>query len=165
MAESPQSRIVDRLLSPEMGVGAIALITFILVLWVYPQPIGVARTWFPILMGLLGSSVFILYDIVKTKRAELASLTVVRLLLGPIAGWLAYAMVASQFPDPMSESGQTQAPALQERWIWLPFLAGFSSDLLVGIVNQAIRAIKLTLGIDRPPEYPDTSSPSHPAKD
>ena len=160
MTDSPKnenniwSRIADTLPSGEFWIGAIALVSFIIVLAFYPQPIGVASTWFPIVMGLLGASVFVLYDIVKSKSDGQGRLTVLRLLLGPIAGWLAYAMVAPQ----VSASDQAQVWSVQKQWVWLPFLAGFSSDLLVGIINQAIRAIKLTLGIDRPPSSDDQPS-------
>ena len=105
----------------------------------------------PIAMGLLGSSIFLLYNMALPEslgrlrswylrgepRGVLISVTI-RLFLGPIAGWLVYAILFGRL-----ESGH--------QFLWLPFIAGFSSDLLIGIISQIERAIKLTLGIESAP--------------
>lgn len=113
----------------------------------------------PIAMGLLGSAIFILYNIALPEslgwlrswylrgepRGVLISVTI-RLFLGPIAGWLVYAILFGRLES-------------SHQFLWLPFIAGFSSDLLIGIISQIERAIKLTLGIESaPPSKGPTSA-------
>jgi hypothetical protein len=66
-----------------------ALITFAIVLYYSPQVFGkdlsVRDTLFPIVMGLLGSSIFLLYNFIEPlKRRHQIRHNFVRLLLGPI---------------------------------------------------------------------------------
>lgn len=155
-----------RVVSPDMWRGFVAFVAFILVIWLFPQqggsqpsqqsssqpsqplPFFTRDTWFPIAMGLLGSSVFLLYSQIRPKPEDDAARShpLITLFLGPVAGWLAQNMVSN------NKLGQQQI-------IWLPFLVGFSSDLLVGIINQMIKAIKYTLGIEQiPPNAPPASA-------
>jgi len=120
------------------------------------QAISVRDTWLPILMGLLGSSMYVMYNLYGPGSGLLRSEGIrnpikkrnaprifVRLFLGPLAGWLSYAIVVGQLGGQIGK-GQ---PTNEYTFLWLPFLAGFSSDLLIGIVSQIEKAIKVTLGI------------------
>ena len=63
----------------------------------------------------------------------------VRLILGAIVGWVFfYAFVQSE------NSSTPETPAL----LFLPLAAGYSTRLVVGLINQVIRAIELTLGLE-----------------
>ncbi|HJR07868.1 MAG TPA: hypothetical protein VJ842_11445 [Pyrinomonadaceae bacterium] len=146
---TPQSRIrvISDRINSSSGLIILSVVLAFLAFFavVYYSPVALKReitiqnTLFPIAMGLLGSSVFILYNLIEplAKRYSLQRnrpKSYVRLFLGPIAGWLSYSMLLDN------------APA--KGFIWIPFLAGFSSDLLIGIINQIVIALKITLGIE-----------------
>jgi hypothetical protein len=150
-----------------------ALASFIWVVLKFPSAIAreIANTGqapvydasLPIAMGLLGSSVFILYNIALPERLtklrswylrgdpwRVTGSVAIRLFLGPVAGWLVYAILFGQIGP-------------RHQFLWLPFIAGFSSDLLIGIINQIEHAIKLTLGIESsPPARPQAHAGENP---
>jgi hypothetical protein len=143
----PQSRRFRRirsqarvLLNPVSVSLAAALIAFAFIIYfsrqgVFGKELPLRDTLFLMTMGLLGSSIFLLYNFIAPVKARLEIRhNFVRLLLGPIAGWISYSLFIDNPPP--------------KGFIWLPFLAGFSSDLLIGIINQFVRAIKITLGIE-----------------
>lgn len=139
--------------------GIFAFVAFATVVAISDSVLGVSlscsQTVYALAMGVLGSSLYLLYNLIGVlddhKFSELdVPRNIARLFLGPVAGWLAYFMWVSA--DPSSNAPPTEAsqPAIAgTTQIWLPFLAGFSSDLLIGIINQGIRAIKFTLGINQ----------------
>lgn len=91
-------------------------------------------------LGFLGSLVYIFFNLigVMAERAFDARDSIanaVRLVLGAIVGWVFYYTFAA---------GKTPSPYL----LMLPFLAGFSTRLVVGLLNQAIRSVELTLGLE-----------------
>ena len=134
--------------------GILALIAFICVL-IFTNEINTYQTIYAISMGLLGSSLFLLYNLIGVIKEHRFSgkdvlKNIARLFLGPVAGWLALFMwigtTSKNFTSTENESIKTM---FGNTAVWLPFLAGFSADLMVGIINQAIRAIKFTLGIEQ----------------
>jgi hypothetical protein len=145
-----------------LAVGCTSLLSFVVVLYLYSRVPGknltLENTWLPIVLGLLGSSIFLSYNFMPRKNSTSQSeksrrlwatfeTALLRLSLGPIAGWLSFTMLPSS-----SATGQI---------FWLPFLAGFSSDLLVGIINKTEHTIKMALNIGDP----DEKEPFFPAQD
>lgn len=141
--------------------GITALIAFIFVVYlsegVLQVNLNLNETLYAIAMGLLGSSLYLLYNLIgvvaeQRFRTDELEKNFSRLLVGPVAGWLVYFMLVSNTEVSGNlESSQTRftTGAIQ---IWLPFLSGYSSDLMVGFINQMIRAVKYTLGIEPMPE-------------
>ena len=94
-------------------------------------------------LGFLGALVYIFFNLVGVLVDRAFSdqdvySNVLRLVIGAIVGWLCY---YAAVPD----LGRSN---LETAWLLLPFLAGFSSRLVVGIITQAISAVELTLGLE-----------------
>jgi len=99
------SRVIHRLRQKEVSVpllaGVSALIAFVLVILLSKQVVGrslqPSQTWYAIAMGLLGSSLFLLYNLIgvipehRFKAVEVGE-NLARLFVGPVAGWLSYFM-------------------------------------------------------------------------
>lgn len=109
------------------------------------------RALFAASLGLLGSVVYCLFDSIGLISEKVFSHSdefgsVVRLILGPILGWVlyygfsqeAFAKLAMKSPTDLKESAL----------LLLPFLAGYSTRLVFGIFNQLIKTVELTLGMD-----------------
>jgi hypothetical protein len=93
-------------------------------------------------LGILGAIVYAFFHMVGLLRegAYDPSATLentVRIALGGILGWLMYFV----FHD-SSQGDKAFA------FVLLPFLAGFSTRLVFGILNQAVKAIEITLGME-----------------
>ena len=90
-------------------------------------------------LGMLGSVVYIFFNLigVMVERAFTPDDTYsnsIRLVLGAIVGWVFfYAFCRGK-----------STPVL----LLLPFAAGYSTRLVVGLINQVIRALELTLGLE-----------------
>ena len=108
---------------------------------IWPASLGAA-------LGVLGSSVHLLVNLndQRTQRALVKADIYggyTRLLLGPLVGWVFYFTFAQEaFKKPVSELDQPGRLLL-----FLPFLAGFSTKFVVGIINKALQAVEFTLGI------------------
>lgn len=94
-------------------------------------------------LGLLGSLVFILVGLTRGRSA--AAMTdiekqnsYIRLALGVMVGWVFY----FAFSQGAFTSGQGNPPLLL-----LPFLAGFSTRFVVGLLNKLVTTVEQTLGI------------------
>jgi len=66
-----------------------------------------------------------------------------RLMLGPAFGWLFFQV----FVVATSAGSSTSAARSELLHILVPFVAGFSTRLVLGIINQSIQAIEITLGL------------------
>jgi hypothetical protein len=106
--------------------------------------------WWPsilaICLGLLGALVNVFFHLIgiMKERAfdkETTFETIVRVALGGILGWLLFS-IRPTVPNPPSDSTRDALVVLA------PFLAGFSTRLVFGVLNQAIRAVELTLGLE-----------------
>ena len=95
-------------------------------------------------LGLLGAIVYVIFNLIgewteKVMSAEDPAEAYLRILLGPIVGWVfffAFAQAAFQKSDS------------NNALLLLPFLAGVSTKLVVGIITQSIQAIQITLGLE-----------------
>jgi hypothetical protein len=112
-----------------------------------PEALAGKKAWESIValsLGLLGSLVYILFNMIgilseKAFEVEDTFSNYARLILGPIIGWVFYITFGQEvFSNPSKTS-----PLML-----LPFLAGFSTKLVVGIITQALKAIELTLGLE-----------------
>jgi hypothetical protein len=95
-------------------------------------------------LGALGSLVYIFFNLIgvireKTFSREDSYAHVIRLFLGAIVGWVFFIA----FTSDKDKSGLAQ-PLL----FLLPFVSGFSTRLVVGLINQVIQAIELTMGLE-----------------
>lgn len=96
-------------------------------------------------LGILGASVFSMYNLIGiVKEQALASddsySEYVRLALGAIVGWVFFFSFAQDAVKPGEK--------INSMLLLLPFLAGFSTKLVVGIINKAIQAVQITLGLE-----------------
>jgi hypothetical protein len=160
---NPAKRNFSRFSEPNVYLPVLAslfaVLAFVVVILISEKTLGlqitVLETVYAISMGLLGSSLFLLYNLIgaikeQRFRSEEVGKSLARLLIGPVAGWLSYFMYVTARSEQLSpQEAESVKKIASTTQIWLPFLAGFSSDLLVGLINQGVRAIKFTLGIDR----------------
>jgi len=95
-------------------------------------------------LGLLGAITYVIFNLIgewteKVMNKDDPDEAYLRLLLGPLLGWVFFfAFCQGAF----GETGDGNAILL------LPFLAGFSTKLVVGVFNQAIQAVQITLGLE-----------------
>jgi hypothetical protein len=95
-------------------------------------------------LGVLGCLTYIIFNIIGVLREkafdkEDTVSNYARLVLGAIIGWIFYLGFGK---EDVTKSDSSSVLVL------LPFLAGFSTRLVVGIINQAIRAVELTLALE-----------------
>jgi hypothetical protein len=105
-------------------------------------------------LGLLGAIVFHLFSMIGVLREKVFVVEdmyvhLIRIVLGPIVGWViffGFCQSALKFQDGKIsiDSGNKNALLL----LLVPFLAGFSTKLFFGFINQAIRSFELILGIE-----------------
>lgn len=93
-------------------------------------------------LGMLGAQVYVYFNLIGIMKAQAFEPDAIfenslRIVLGGILGWLFFYTFKTQIAD--------QKNFL---FILLPFLAGFSTRLVFGVLNQAITAIQITLGIE-----------------
>lgn len=102
-------------------------------------------------LGAMGALVFMVFNVMRIIADKAFNVhdkytNYLRVLLGLALGWLFYFFFArSEFMDVRSDAIDGSEFSLL---LLLPFLAGFSTRLVVGIFNNAIRAIELVLGIE-----------------
>jgi hypothetical protein len=95
-------------------------------------------------LGLLGAIVYVIFNLIgewtgKVMSSDDPAEAYLRLLLGPLVGWVFFFAFAQ---EAFKKEGSSSALLL------LPFLAGFSTKLVVGIINQTIQAVQITLGLE-----------------
>ena len=111
------------------------------------------RHLFPLALGLLGSTTYIFFSLMNVVSERAIDETDVfssyaRLMLGPAFGWLFAQIFSISFDSVGSASASASAGNIRSQLMLLiPFLAGFSTRLVLGIVNQSIQAIEIALGL------------------
>jgi len=100
---------------------------------------------FPLSLGLLGSTIYIFFNLMNVVSEKAIDETDVfssyaRLMLGPAFGWLFFQIY-------QSGTGTSSATQTQLFSVLIPFAAGFSTRLVLGIINQSIQAIEIALGL------------------
>ena len=143
-----------RLIS-KYSLPVLALLAVIITIWSFgqPQPTRYSLSILASALGLLGALVFHLFNLIgvieeKALNAEDAYANFIRIILGPVVGWVFYFGFSqnafAQSNSPNFDTSQRATLLL----LLVPFLAGFSTRLVVGVINQVIRAVELTLGIE-----------------
>ena len=123
--------------------GSAALILAIVALSFAEDEVGAPHYLVAALLGFLGTLVYIVFNLLgivaeKAFRQDDNHGNQLRLLLGAIVGWALFYMLV-----PPGSSIKTHAPYLS-----IPFLVGYSTRLLVGLLDQFIRAVEITLGLE-----------------
>ena len=100
-------------------------------------------------LGLLGSLIFTVFNLLgeineRTFNPEDTFSIFLRILIGPLLGWLFFIVFAENAFDVISGGNvDTKKKAL----MFLPFLVGFSTRLVIGIINKLINVVELSIGI------------------
>jgi hypothetical protein len=175
MEENPQKKEANfqkrrSLLTIRSPIAIVSILSaigsFVSVVFLSKDKLDLPQTFYAISMGLLGSSLYLIYNLIGVMREqrfdpEEIEKNISRLLVGPVAGWLVYFMVVTSGAGPENAELLSKGAVISNKvektvkmtdstiQIWLPFLVGFSSDLMVGIINQMVRAVKFTLGIEK----------------
>ena len=94
-------------------------------------------------LGTLGALIYIFFNLIGVLSEKAFSdddiyTNSLRIVIGAIIGWVFF----FAFVPDLGSKAQEGSPMLL-----LPFLGGFSTRLVVGIMTQAIGAIELTLGL------------------
>lgn len=122
------------------------------------------RVWDSLLaicLGVLGAVVYIMFNLVgiiaeRAFNPEDTYANYVRIVLGALVGWLVFIITGGDAFDAAGRGDKgvdsQDSEFVTNLLVFLPFLAGFSSRLVVGLINQAIRAVQLTLGIEEKDE-------------
>ena len=123
--------------------------------------------------GALGASVYLLYAIIgayNDSRMTMTSLysEMLRLPIGAIVGWIVYVAFCQEYfrQSFLSQSGTTTSGSevTSEAFLLLPFLAGYSSKLVVEILNRLIDSVRTTMGIKSESGRSTVSSAATPEK-
>jgi hypothetical protein len=107
-----------------------------------PEPNRLWLSIFAASLGLLGAIIYILFNVIgilseRAFNADDAYANYARVVIGPLIGWVFYFGFAQE--------AFSKGNGLL---LILPFLAGFSTKLVIGVIYQAITAIELTLGLE-----------------
>lgn len=102
-------------------------------------------------LGLMGALVYILFNVIGEMSSRAFNINdtysnYLRMVLGALFGWVFYFALLQE--NIRSTPGDTNPDGNISPLLLLPFLAGFSTRLVLGILNQAIRATELTFGIE-----------------
>jgi hypothetical protein len=102
-------------------------------------------------LGLLGCMTYIYFNVIgllseKAFNIEDTQANKVRLFLGFMLGWIFYFFFCRDAFEALVPGPKGEKP--QPILLLVPFLVGFSTRLVVGVLNQAIRAAELTLGLE-----------------
>ena len=128
---------------------------------------------FAVTLGALGASVYLLYAIIgayNDSRMTMTSLysEMLRLPIGAIVGWIVYVAFCQEYfrQSFLSQSGTTTSGSevTSEAFLLLPFLAGYSSKLVVEILNRLIDSVRTTMGIKSDTAHSTASSAATPEK-
>ena len=111
---------------------------------------------FVISLGILGSVSYILFNIIGIVSEEAFDVedsqsNYLRIILGAITGWIFYIFLTHSGYGTELEPKQFLGVA-----VGIAFLSGFSSKLFIGIINQAIKAVERTVGIEQ--KFPEKKS-------
>ncbi len=138
-----------RVLKTLVGVAAVVLIGAVVAYHGRPTgeqgfEFGWASSLLGVCLGFLGAIVYVFFNLLGVMRAKAFDPSAyaenaTRVFLGGILGWLFYFTYPAALNLPPPDN-----PLI----VLLPFLAGFSTRLVFGVLNQAIKAVELTLGIE-----------------
>lgn len=115
--------------------------------WQIP-PMGFSNSLLAIGLGLLGAVVYSLFNVLRVvppqafcSKDEYSNRA--RLLLGVLLGWVFYFAFCMNAYDKLPQTTPKDAFILL-----VPFVAGYSTKFVVGVLERAIAALEITLGIE-----------------
>jgi hypothetical protein len=119
------------------------------------QPTKVGLSILAAMLGLLGSVVYQMFNVIGVIREKAFTVddiytNILRMILGPIMGWVFF-FTFSRSAFESGQAGTSNQNPLQQTGVLLlliPFIAGFSTKLVIGIMEQSIRAVMLIFGIE-----------------
>lgn len=132
-------------------IGVAGAIFFVLGLTYRWWPVFLTSSLLAICFGFLGAVVYGFFNVLKiTPGTHYTDYdrydNYARLVLGILLGWVFYfAFVQPDFTAIATPGNDSAATKLT---ILLPFLAGYSTALVVSLLNKVITAAQLTLGLD-----------------
>lgn len=117
-------------------------------------------------LGTLGACAYLIYAIIgayANRRMTMTALysELMRLPIGAIIGWILYlAFCRQHFHESfmMNDKSAVKEDVTNEAILLLPFLAGYSSTLVVEILNRLIDAIRTSLGMKNTAAPPQSSA-------
>ena len=138
-----------------IGVGAlVAEIAAFSLVETKAIPLALSNSLMAMFLGLLGSVSYSLFNVLRAippqafnPRDEYYSYA--RLILGLLLGWVfyfAFAMDAfANLPHVIAQSKASPADVFR---LLVPFLAGYSTKFVIGVIERAITAFEVALGIE-----------------
>ena len=106
-------------------------------------------------LGLLGALSYQMFGILgvlqeKAFTVEDIYANILRLILGLVMGWIFYFSFARTAFQNMGSTAVVENPGQQTSvlLLLLPFLVGFSTKLVVGIMQQLIKSVMMVFGIE-----------------
>lgn len=102
---------------------------------------------FAIFLGFLGSALYILLTFLGVvsgdsyRIGDRASI-IIRLMIGPLVGWVVFVAVAKVALDDQG------FPGVGQEVYMVPFLVGFSTKLVIAFTEKFIKGVELFLGIE-----------------
>jgi hypothetical protein len=134
----------------------VGLLALGLAVWSFSsQPTKAVLSLLAASLGLLGSLVYQMFNVIGVIKEKAFTVddiynNMLRMILGPIMGWVFF-FTFSRSAFESGQAGTGNQNPLQQTGVLLllvPFIAGFSTKLVIGIMEQAIRSIMLIFGIE-----------------
>jgi len=136
-----------------LGIGALifAILGFVFT-FVNAIPLQLSNSILALSLGLLGAIIYSLFNVLRVVPPQAFNpkdeySNYARLLLGVLLGWVFYFAFAidvfKNLKDINSTKGWKEACLLL-----MPFVAGYSTKFVVGILNRVIAALEIALGIE-----------------
>lgn len=102
-------------------------------------------------LGLMGTLVYIIFNVIGELSSKAFNISdtfsnYLRMVLGALFGWVFYFLLLQG--NIGSAVGDTTTDGNISPLLLLPLLAGYSTRLVLGFLNQAVRAAELTFGIE-----------------
>lgn len=123
--------------------------------------LAVGNSILAVSLGLLGAVTYSLFNVLRVVPAQAfnpkdAYFNYARLLLGVLLGWVFYFTFSMdafrQLHDYLQPhdnlKNQTPVPKAEAFKLLVPFVAGYSTKFVVGVLERAIAALEVSLGIE-----------------
>ena len=132
----------------------LAIAGFVLSVKGSPSWQAIGNSTLAMFLGLLGAVTYSLFNVLRVLPPQAFNPTdgyynFARLLLGMLLGWVfyfAFAMPAfRELPNYFTVGGKPQGGAYK---LLVPFLAGYSTKFVVGVLERAMVALEVSLGIE-----------------
>jgi hypothetical protein len=143
------------------GIGVAALLGAIAGFWRTASAangggsLSIGNSVLAVSLGLLGAVTYSLFNVLRVVPPQAFNpkdeyYNYARLLLGVLLGWVFYfAFVMDAFRQLADYlKGQATPPKAEAFKLLVPFMAGYSTKFVVGVLERAIEALEVALGIE-----------------